>query len=119
MTNHELTIDWTQATLMMTSFGCATLGGWIGWMNRPKPRSLVSSVAAAANCGVVGILACEASLLRFPDAYHQAFFVSLLAGWTTGRYGIRKIPEVLGLLTRLSSGFRAFVSEISKSDSER
>lgn len=118
MTNHELTIDWTQATLMTASFVSATLGGWVGWMNQPKPRTLAGSVLAGLNCGVVGILASGGCLLHSPDAYLQAFLLGLCAGWTTGRYGVRRLPEVAGLLIRALSVFREGEKKTGKSDSE-
>ena len=114
----ELTINWPQMWLMTASFTSASVGGWIGWMNRPKPRTLAGSVLAGLNCGVVGILASGGCLLHSPDAYLQAFLLGLCAGWTTGRYGVRKLPEVAGLLIRALSAFRDAEKKTGKSDSE-
>jgi hypothetical protein len=113
-----LAINWNQLTLLMISFLASGLGGWVGWMNRPKPRSLIGSALAGLNCGTVGILASGGCLLQYPDAYLQAFLLGLLTGWTTGRYGIRKLPEVAGLLIRALSVFQRGEPPTGKSDSE-
>lgn len=118
VTDPNLTINWEQLTLLTTSFLASGAGGWVGWMNRPKPRSLVGSALAAMNCAVVGVLASGSCLLQSPDAYLQAFLIGLLTGWTTGRYGVRRLPEVAGLLIRAISVLKQDDKRTGRSDSE-
>ena len=95
-----------QTGTIAISFVIAALMGGAGWTQRTTNRTKLGFAIVSANCGAVGFLGAGLLLVTYPEAYLQAFMTGASIGWITGRYGLKRLPEILGLLMRELSALR-------------
>lgn len=98
--------DWMILFVMTASFVAAMLGGAAGWANRTTNRTILGCVVSSLNCGILGLLGCGSVLLRSPESFLASLLAGLSTGWMMGRFGMKKLPEMVGLLTRVLSVIR-------------